>query len=148
MQNKKLKMFLFIISLIALLAFQAKVVLPFVQDIASSNLFMEDTGDEENRTSTLNGMTEAAFSQCNEYIATEILPETTLTFPLNPLNAFSLGAFQYVINADVEIIPANAASFTRRYVCRIKYLNGSDQLGVAQSENWSVYATSGLDNIE
>jgi len=121
--------------------------MPFVKDIATSDLFLEDSGDELNRTSTQNLMTESAFNQCNAHIATEVLPDTALIFPLHPINAFSLGNFQYVINADIEISPLNAATFTRRYVCRIKYLNGSDNTGVSNADNWSVDATSGLDNI-
>ena len=143
----KNKVFLFVIALIALLLFQAKIIMPFVKDIATSDLFLEDSGDEINRISTQNLMTESAFNRCNTHIATEVLPDTALTFPLQPINAFSLGNFQYVINADIEISPSNAATFTRRYVCRIKYLNGSDNTGVSDADNWSVDATSGLDNI-
>ncbi|MCK5121273.1 MAG: hypothetical protein KAQ91_04785 [Methylococcales bacterium] len=143
----KNKAFLFIIALIALLVFQAKVVMPFVQDIASSDLFLETSGDEMNRVSDQNQMTIEAFRQCNSYISTEVLPSTSLTFPEHSINAFSLGNYQYVINADLEISPDNAAAFTRRYVCRIKYLNGSDNSEVSVADNWSIEATSGLDNI-
>lgn len=121
--------------------------MPFVQDIASSDLFLENSGDEINRVSDQNLMTIEAFRQCNNYISTEVLPNTSLTFSEHSINAFSLGNYQYVINANLEISPANAATFTKKYVCRIKYLNGSDNAGVSIAENWEVQATSGLDNI-
>ena len=143
----KNKVFLFIIALIALLVFQSKVIMPFVQDIASSDLFLEDSGDEMNRVSDQNQMTIEAFRQCNTHISTEVLPNASLTFPEHSINAFSLGNYQYVINADLEILPANAPAFTRKYVCRIKYLNGSDTTGLPVADNWSVEATSGLDDL-
>ncbi len=141
------KLILFFIILIALLAFQAKVIMPIVYDIAASDIFLEDSGDEVNRISTDTAMTEAAYKQCNFYIANELLPEHTFTFSKQPLNAFSLGNYAYVINADLKIMPNNAASFTRRYVCRIKYLNEDDNTGISDFENWSIDGFSGLDNI-
>jgi len=143
----KYKIFLFVICLIALLAFQAKVVIPYVYDIAASDLFLEDSGDEMNRSSSSNPMTDSAFSQCNTYIANEVLSDFTISFPEKPINVFSLGNFRYVINADIDIQPADAASFTRRYVCRIQHSNDEDATGTADPENWSVDGLSGLDNL-
>lgn len=148
MQNKTYKVALFLVSLIGLLVFQSKVVMPFIQDVASSDLFLEQSGDEQNRLSSSNIMTESAFSQCNNHVATELLSEMNFSFPIKPINAFSLGNFQYVINADIEIVPTDSAAFTRRYVCRIKYEEGSDQSGLSNSENWSINAISGLDNLD
>ncbi len=136
-----------IVGLAVLLAFQAKVIVPFVKDIASSDLFLEDSGDESNRISTSNLMTNEAFNQCNTYIANEVLSDDTVRFPEKPINAFSLGNFRYVINADIDIQPTDSASFTRRYVCRIKYSNDEDSTGTADPENWSVDGISGLDDI-
>jgi hypothetical protein len=143
----KYKIVLFIICLVALLAFQAKVVIPYVYDIAASDFFLEDSGDEMNRSSSSNPMTSSAFNQCNNYIATEILSDATINFPEKPINAFSLGNFRYVINADIDIQPTDSASFTRRYVCRIQYSNDEDSSGTADPENWSVDGLSGLDNL-
>ncbi len=141
------KMILFFIILIALLVFQAKVIMPILYDIAASDFFLEDSEDEANRISTNSTMTDAAYDQCNFYVANELLPDLTFTFSKQPLNAFSLGNYSYVINADLKIIPNNAASYTRRYVCRIKYLNEDDNTGLSDFENWSIDGFSGLDNI-
>lgn len=141
----KTKIILLVICLVLLLVFQAKVVIPFVQDIASSDLFMEDTGDDSNLISTNTNMTDAAFNQCNNYIANEIFPEMSITFSETPLNAFSLGAFQYLVNADLEVIPNDAPSHSKRYACRIKYLNNDDLSEMTDSNNWSIEGISGLD---
>ncbi|MFW5442878.1 MAG: hypothetical protein ACKE51_01025 [Methylococcaceae bacterium] len=143
--NKKL--ILLVIGIIALLAFQAKFIMPMVYDVATSDIFLETSGDERNNLSSNNAMTDIAYTQCNAHIANELLSEYSLTFTDSPINAFSLGNYRYVINADFEISPTDAASFNKRYVCRIKYDNGDDKSGLSDLENWSIEGLSGLDNI-
>ncbi|MCK5191996.1 MAG: hypothetical protein KAR12_18305 [Methylococcales bacterium] len=143
----KKRVIIFILALAALLAFQYKVVVPYVYDVASSDLFLEDSGDESNRISSETLMTEAAFQQCNSYIANELAPDQTFTFPEKPINAFSLGSYRYIVNADLEITPQDAAMFIKRYACRIKYENGDDTTGLSDIENWSIDGISGLDNL-
>jgi hypothetical protein len=143
----KIKFILFIVCLIGLILFQAKIIMPVIYDIVSSDFFLEDSGDEANRLSESTLMTDNAFDQCNAYISKEYLSDYSLAYSEKVINAFSLGNFQYVINADIEISPADAATFSRRYVCRIKYLNGSDNTGLSDPENWSIGGVSGLDNL-
>ncbi len=133
-----------IIGLALLLAFQAKVVMPMIYDIAASDFFLENSGDETNRMSADTTMTNAAFTQCNTYIANEELPDQTVIFSEKPINAFGLGNFRYVINADIEIQPADSEIFAKRYVCRIVYSKGSDTTGISDPDNWSVEGLSGL----
>jgi len=144
---KTSKLVLLIIGLAALLALQAKVVMPYIYEIAASDLFLEDSGDEMNRQSASNQMTLAAFSQCNAYIANNELPDYTVTFSQAAINAFSLGNFRYVVNADIDIQPADSTAFTRRYVCRIKFSNDEDNTDTSTPDNWSIEGLSGLENI-
>lgn len=141
------KLLLFIIFAVLLFAFQYKVVLPVVLDIVGSDLFLEDTGDEKSEKSDTNLMTTNAFYQCNNHIANELLPDVTLSFPRTFINAFGLGAYQYVVNADLEIQPDNAPIFFKRYVCKIKYSEDSDTSNISDSDNWSVIGVSGLDDL-
>jgi len=143
----KFKLLLFVVSLVALLAFQSKVVVPYLYDIAASDLFLEDSGDTANRQSSENAMTIAAFDQCNTYIANEELADHTVTFSEKAINAFSLGNFRYVINADLDVQPTDSASVTKRYVCRIQYSNDDDNTNTSDPKNWSVDGLSGLDNF-
>jgi hypothetical protein len=145
--NPKYKIALFVVCLVALLAFQAKVVLPVVYDIVASDLFMDDSGDDAIQHTITTDMTGYAFDQCNMYIANDLGSEVATTYSAQPVNAWAIGNYQYVINADIEIMPPNDPAFTRRYVCRIKYDNGDDQTGVSDPENWSVSGVSGLDNL-
>lgn len=143
----KNKVLLFVICLVALLVFQYKAVMPILYDIAASDLFLVDSDDKLNRVSSNTPMTDNAFDQCNSYIANELFPEHSFTFPEQPRNAFSLGNYEYLVNADIEILPADAAAFTKRYACRIKYDNEEDTAGASDSSNWSINGLSGLDDI-
>ena len=143
----KNKIFLFVVCLIALLVFQYKAVMPILYDIAASDFFLVDSDDKLNRVSTNTLMTDNAFNQCNSYIANELFPENSFIFPELPLNAFSLGNYEYLINADIEILPADAAALSKRYACRIKYDNEDDTTGLADLSNWSINGLSGLDDI-
>jgi len=143
----KFKLLLFVVCLVALLAFQSKVIVPYLYDIAASDIFLEDSGDEANRQSASNTMTIAAFDQCNTHIANEVLSDYTVTFSEKAINAFSLGNFRYVINADLGAQAADANSVTIRYVCRIQYSNDEDSPNTADPENWSIDGISGLDNF-
>ena len=143
----KNKVVLFVIGLIALLTFQYKAVMPILYDIAASDFFLVDSDDKLDRVSTNTQMTDIAFSQCNTYIANDLFPDHSFTFPEHPRNAFSLGNYEYLINADIEILPADAAAFTKRYACRIKYENEADTTVLTDITNWSINGLSGLDEL-
>lgn len=143
----KNKFLLVVVLATALLVFQSKVIMPYIYDIAASDLFLEDTGDEKNDISSANLMTLAAFDQCNNNIASELLPDSTLVFSDTFINAFSLGSHQYVLNANLEIQPDSAPVFSKRYVCKIKYSKGNDTSVLNVDENWSIIGISGLANL-
>jgi hypothetical protein len=140
------KHIILIIAIITLLVVQAKVLMPFVHDIVASDLFLEDSGSEKNRISTNTAMTDRAFEQCNIYIANEILPDHNITFAEKPIGAFALGNYEYIINSELEILPANDAAYAQKYACKIKYLNKDDTNGISNPENWSISGVSGLSN--
>lgn len=143
--NKK-NILLLIIGIVTLLVLQTKVLMPFVHDIVASDLFLEDSGSEKNRISTNTEMTDRAFEQCNIYIANETFPEHNITFAKKPIGAFALGNYGYIINAELEILPANDAAYTQKYACKIKYLNKDDSSGISDPDNWSISGVSGLSN--
>ncbi len=141
------KFFILVIGLVALITFQSKVIMPWVYEIVASDLFLEDSGDDPSRFSANTAMTDNAFEQCKTYIASEILPEQTLSFAKSPTSAFSLGNFEYIISSDVEISPPNEAGYMEKYACRIKYLEKDDTTNITDPDNWSIIGISGLDNI-
>lgn len=141
--NKR-KFFMLAIGIIALLVFQAKVIMPAVHDVAASGLFLKGSKSEPNRMSSDTIMIDNAFNQCNTHISTNILPDTSISFTKKPIGAFSLGNYEFVINAEAEITPPNEPTYTKKYVCKIQYLSEDNASDMANSDNWSV---SGLSEL-
>ena len=145
--NKK-KIILFAIALAGLLALQIKFLLPWMYDIAASDLFLVESEDNANPMPISNDMTELAFTQCNSYINSQLdASETSASFASQPTNAWSIGNYEYIINASVEIATKDAPSNTYQYVCRIQYENGDDLSGASNIENWSVDGLSGIPDL-
>lgn len=82
---------------------------------------------------------------CNNYIKSELGSDVTVTFPEKPLNAWTLGNYQYLINAEVTVTSDTANTSTKKYACRITYNNGDNEEGAPDFENWSIIGVSGLD---
>jgi len=145
--KKKLLPLLFIVTLIGLILFQKEVVVPFAEWVASTGLFLEDSGDEGSRIANSSPMTNHAFNQCNIEIRDTVDEETSITFPLKPLQTWSLGNYKYLVNADIELTKASGESFFNKYACQIQYDEGSDLEGVMDSDNWSVNGLSGISSL-
>lgn len=144
---KKHPTLILIIGLCALIFTQQKVIMPFVYEVIKSDIFLVESNDKASQLPISTHLTEIAFINCNKYIKSKLNPNTTITFPDKPINAWSLGNYQYVINAEISISSDSAQAIKQKYACRISYNNGDDQNGVSEYENWSVDGLSGLDNI-
>lgn len=144
---KKYTIIIFIASLTILLLIQSKVVMPFVYKIVQSDLFLVDSKDQGGQIPISNSLTKLAFSHCNTYIKSKLGPDVSISFPEKPLNAWSLGNYQYVINAEIDITSATAGTVTKKYICRINYKNGDNDEGSLDFTNWSIEGLSGLDSI-
>ena len=144
---KKFPIITLIVALAALLLFQSKVVVPLMQDVASSEFFLTDTETKASSQAISTPMTNMAFMQCNNYIREQFDTEVSITFPSEPINAWDLAGYQYVINAEIEISENNSSPALKKYVCRIQYENGKDQEGAMDKDNWSIHGLSGLDEV-
>ncbi|MGY6277477.1 hypothetical protein [Methylomonas sp. MgM2] len=144
--NKK-KIILFAVCLAGLLALQIKIFMPWMYEIAASDLFLVDSKDEANPMSISNDMTAIAFSHCNSFISSKIDSENTLSFSNQPTNAWSIGNYEYIINAEVDIASKDSSSTIYQYVCRIQYENGDDISGINNIENWSIEGVTGIPGL-
>lgn len=145
--NIRLKTALFVIALIALLAFQSKLVMPWVYKVVASDLFLEPTDDPGSQMPVSTNMTRFAFSQCNARITKDFGSKFSVIFPKEPINSWDIGNYEYVINADIEMKPTDSAAITKRYACNIKYKNKGDLTGVSDADNWSVDGLTGLGDL-
>ncbi|OQK15280.1 hypothetical protein AU255_17540 [Methyloprofundus sedimenti] len=143
----KKKTLIFIACLVGILAFQYKAVIPFAEKVASSSLFLEETGDEGSRLPSSTPMTTYAFNQCNIAIRDEVDSDINIIFPAEPLKSWSLGNYQYIINAEIELSSETGPAFFRKYACQIKYDDGKDPEGILDSDNWTLYGLSGISDL-
>lgn len=144
---KKYSILIFIVSLGALILFQKEVIMPFVYKVVQSDLFLIDSKDQGGQSAISTPLTEIAYAHCNSHIKSKLGPDVSVNFPEKPLNAWSLGNYQYVINGEIDITSPTASTITKKYVCRINYKNGDNEEGSLDFANWSIEGLSGLDSI-
>ncbi|MCX7091964.1 MAG: hypothetical protein NTY50_00720 [Methylobacter sp.] len=144
---KKYSIIIFVVALATLLLIQSKVIMPFVYKVVQSDLFLVDSKDPGGQSPISTPLTGLAFLHCNNYIKSKLGPDVSINFHEQPLNAWSLGNYQYIVNAEIDITSATESPITKKYVCRITYKNGDNDEGSLDFENWSIEGLSGLDSI-
>ena len=144
---KKSSIILFIAGLVALLVIQKEVVMPFVFKVIQSDLFLVDSKDKGGPSSISTPFSKIAYMHCNSQIKSKFGPDVSVKFPENPINAWSLGNYQYIINSEFETTSGTDKPISKKYACRINYKNGDDENGSLDFANWSIDGISGLDSI-
>ncbi|MDA1342914.1 MAG: hypothetical protein O2966_03380 [Proteobacteria bacterium] len=143
---KKFSILYLIIGIAVLFLLTQKVILPLVNDVIKSDAFLVDSKDQGSQLPISNPMTDLAFMHCNNYIKSELGSDTSITFSEKPANVWSLGNYQYVVKAELNMTnAANAA--TKKYACRITYDNSDDTSGSADFDNWSIIGIDGIDGV-
>ena len=141
----KMKVFALFASVIAIVVFQRDVLIPFAKDTAKSDLFLIESKDQGSMITQSNDMTQFAFQHCNTHLKADLDEKTTVILPEKPLNAWSLGNYEYVVSAEADVSHEGAAAKKHKYVCRISYKNGDDTSGAKEFENWSLDGLSKVD---
>ncbi|MCK4493653.1 MAG: hypothetical protein KAU26_06330 [Methylococcales bacterium] len=122
--------------------------MPLVYDVISSDFFLQDSPDQGSQMTVSDEMTDTAFKHCNTYIRKEVDADITLTFSNIPTNAWAMGNYQYIVNANMEVLKnGEGNSVTRSYVCRIDYSEKEDLSNTGNYDNWSVSGLSGLEDL-
>jgi len=143
---KKYRLLIFIAGLAILLLSQYKLVMPFIYKVIASDLFLVDSKDQASQLPISTPLSGIAFMHCNNYIKSELGSDVSVTFAEKPLNAWTLGNYQFLISAEATITSDTASTSIKKYVCRITYNNGGNEEGALDFENWSVIGLTGLDN--
>ena len=143
---KKYSLLFLIIGIGFLVLITQKVILPLVYDVIKSDAFMVDSNDQGSQMPLSNSMTDLAFMHCNNYIKSELGADVTIAFPEKPLNSWSLGNYEYVVNAELTLTNSSSTT-TKKYACRIAYENGDNLDGAPDFVNWSVEGIDGIDEI-
>jgi hypothetical protein len=142
---QKYRKYLFIAAFALLLLSQYKVVMPFIYKVAASDLFLVDSKDQASQSPISTPLSAIAYMHCNHYIRSELGPEAVVTFPEKPLNAWTLGNYEYLIHGEFGVTDKTSAADSKKYTCRITYNNGDDQEGILDFSNWSIVGVSGVE---
>lgn len=142
MFKNKLKVIGLLVLLVGLYAILKEVVLPFAFDVAKSDLFLDGSEDNGSLIAVSTPMSDMAFKHCNTYITEELGDDVTPVFAPRPINAWDIGSYTFIVNGEVELQGKDGASSMKKYVCRIKFDEGDQNL----LDNWSIYGVSGLDS--
>jgi hypothetical protein len=105
-----------------------------------------DSKDQGSMISQSSEMTQFAFQHCNAHLKASLDEKTTVTLPEKPLNAWSLGNYEYVVSAEADVMKEATPPTKHKYVCRISYKNGDDTSGAAEFSNWSLDGLSKVDD--
>ena len=142
----KKKVFLLFASVIGLVVMQREFLIPAAKDAAKSDLFLIDSKYQGSMITKSNEMTQFAFQHCNVYLKKDLDEKTTVVLPEKPLNAWSLGNYEYIISAEADVSHEGSAPKKHKYVCRISYKNGDDISGAKDFDNWSLDGLSKVDD--
>ncbi|MEQ1544265.1 hypothetical protein [Methyloglobulus sp.] len=140
---KKYSLLFLIAGIGILILITQKVILPLVNDVVKSDAFLVDSNDQGSQFPISNTMSDLAFTHCNTYIKSELGSDSSVTFSEKPLKAWSLGNYQYVVNAEINITSGSNTA-TKKYACRITYENGDDLEGSNDFSNWSIIGIDGI----
>lgn len=141
-----MKILLLLATVIGLVVMQRELLIPMAKDAAKSDLFLIESKDQGSMITQSNEMTQFAFEHCNVHLREDLDKKTTVTLPEKPLNAWSLGNYEYVVSAEADVSHEGSASKKHKYVCRISYKNGDDTSGAKEFNNWSLDGLSKVDD--
>jgi hypothetical protein len=145
-KTSKKRILIIIIGVIALIVFQRELLIPIAKDAATSDLFLVDSKDQGSMISQSSEMSQFAFQHCNVHLKASLDEKTTVNLPEKPLNAWSLGGYEYVVSAEADVLKEATPPTKHKYVCRISYKNGDDTSGAAELSNWSLDGLSKVDD--
>ncbi len=111
--------------------------MPLIYKVVQSDLFLVESKDEASQMPISNNMTALAFGYCNAYVKSNLEDDELVTFQEKPINVWSLGNYQYVVNAEYSITKADQTT-TSKYACKISYKNGDQLEGAEDIKNWTV----------
>ena len=144
---QKYRTLIFIAGLAILFLSQYKLIMPFVYKVVASDLFLVNSKDQSSQVPITTPLSNLAFMHCNNYIKDELGTDKTVIFPEKPLNAWTLGNYQYLISAEFTVTNDKADTTKKKYACRITYNNGDNEEGAIDFSNWSIIGVSGFKDF-
>lgn len=124
---------LFILFIVGLYASLNKIIVPFVMDVAKSDLFFEKEDESEELGKISNERTGFAFDQCKSAMKEANHVPDGSRFADAEYEAWALGGKTYLIRSHVGV-SSESGLVDRKYACKIKFAGGD----MGDAGNWSV----------
>jgi hypothetical protein len=133
--NRWVSLALLVAFIVVLYLSLNKAVVPFIEEVAQSSLYMKETEDDDPLGEVRNTRTDVAQLHCENQLREDrgaaAVPSGTDT----AYKAWSIGDFTYVIKASVELPGENGTPARYHYACKIHW-NAKE---MNDAGNWSVY---------
>lgn len=135
MKQRIFSIALFLMFLVAAYVFLIKGVRPFLEDVVTSDLFLEISDDPAVKYHQLeNEKTRLALLHCNRHLQENLSVETTSEPTEDDYKAWALGNYSYMVSATIPGVDSNGNPKDHKVVCKIQYVDGDEML----PENWEI----------
>ncbi|HLF98108.1 MAG TPA: hypothetical protein VI457_13270 [Methylococcaceae bacterium] len=133
--NRWVSLGLLVVFIIALYLSLNKAVVPFIEEVAQSSLYMKETTDDDPLGEIRNARTDQAQLHCENQLREDQGAAAVPTSTDTNYKAWSIGDFTYVIKGSLDLAGENGEPGHYRYACKIHW-NGKD---MTDPDNWSTY---------
>ena len=135
MSHRVVSVITFLVFLVAAYVLLIKGITPFVQDVAKSDFFLEQSDDPAEKFKTVrNEKTQVAIAHCTEYLQENFDLAPSARFDTNEYTAWALGNYTYVIKSYVALPETAEDQASKLFACRIHYEGGDEY----SAENWDI----------
>jgi hypothetical protein len=132
--RSKYSILFLILFIILLYAILEKAVIPFVMDVAESELFFENAAEEEQLGNVRNERTDFALMHCKNSIKEDgMLPENA-DFLNSKYDAWALGNRTYIVRSGVTVMDPEKGHVDRKFACKIRLVENDP----TDFKNWSI----------
>lgn len=119
--NSKLSPLLLIAFIAALYAGLSKAVIPFVERVAKSDLFLESPAEFEAKDRSA-----AALSQCTDLVRQELGNNTPIQFETRDYKSWEIGTGRYLVTSHVMADDGSGKSVRKNFACNVQYTGGDE----------------------
>lgn len=137
---RKYSALLLILFIVSLYFLQNKAIMPFVEKVVESDMFMEDDGDSESEQlgSIRNDRTDFAFSHCKAAFQEKYGEDIKAEVSVDQYQAWALASKSYLVRSSAKVVGDNGEPTDKAFVCKIQF-TGTD---ASDPDSWTI---SGVD---
>lgn len=121
--------FALLVYVVALYVGHNTVLIPFLEDVARSDLFLDVSDNDQDRS-------RVAVLQCKSNIARELETNDQAHFPSEDFKVWRLSPSRYLVQSHVYENVASDAQSKTHFLCKLSYTGGDE----FNPDSWSVEA--------